>query len=149
MVSFINSIREVQLKIICKIKYYSKVKCIISMILSAKNTITHRTIKRQFLRKVESTLQGAYHEYLTSHLSHFKKLTSHLNVIWSIFYYLQSSFFTFKSFFSKFHIFTFKQLLDLRMVFRHSSHLSYFIWLAPLPPYAKEPNLNLIISSIS
>ena len=25
--------------------------------------------------------RGSYHEYLTSHLSHFKKVTSHLNVI--------------------------------------------------------------------
>ena len=148
MVSFINSIREVQLKIICKIKYYSKVKCIISMILSAKNTITHRTIKRQLLRKVESTLQGAYHECLTSHLSHFKKLTSHLNVIWSIFYYLQSSFFTFKSFFSKFHIFTFKQLLWFKNVLSSLFTLVMLNMFSP-PPYAKEPNLSLIISNIS
>ena len=39
---------------------------------------------------------GAYQEYLTSYLSLLKKLTSHLASFWSIFYYFQSSFVTFK-----------------------------------------------------
>mgnify|MGYP001801313319 CR=1 FL=1 len=58
---------------------------------------------------------GAYHEYLTSHLSHLKKLTSHLSVILVPFFTnfsLHSS--HLRADFPMFHFFTFKNgLLSL------------------------------------
>ena len=79
-------------------------KSIASMVSKSSSTnLALVTPKLILFHQVLSThdMWGAYHEYLTTHLSHFKKLTSHLNVIWSIF--------------SKSHIFTFKN--DLPSLF--------------------------------
>ena len=68
---------------------------------------------------------GSYPEYLTSHLSHFKKLTSYLSV--NLVHFLLSSDFIL-------HIWLFFQWFTsshLKRVFCHSSHLSHLTWLAP------------------
>ena len=77
---------------------------------------------------------GAYHEYLTSHLSHLKRLTSHLSVI-LVHFSLLSVFIL-----HIFHCFTFSHL---RLVSCHSSHLSHLTWLAPLNYHSKRaPSLT-------